>query len=477
MQIKRLLRRPFLTKFSPSIRLFLPLFICLAALSGAGSAWAQERALPDSLPERARVPIYEPGQPILEKVLKNGVRILVQEQRTLYTVAGVVAFRMGTRYESEDISGLGNVLLQTMIAGTAKSSGSDFQVRLRGTNSTLEAAVGADLGQIVIQTDREHASGAAALLADIALYPSLPDSSFEAARVRATADATFASESPLPSAFGHFLGAMYAGTPYQRPTQGLVSAMAQARRSDILALHKKLSAGRNMTVVFVGNFDGKKLLAQLEKAFASAVPGTVLNPAGPEPSPLAADTLMTQARPWVANAVVVGYPAPGYKDADFPAFAIIDSYLRSEDRSPITYWMATREDAVSPGIVWTSFPSRSSICVYFGATPEKFTAARDTVVAVLERLRTEPLDKGEWTVQLRRVQDGFFTKQAEPSIRARNLARYAAQELPLDYPRQFETALLNLTPEDVRAAAERWFTHSCQVILGPPLAPSGDAKP
>ena len=78
--------------------------------------------------------------------------------------------------------------------------------------------------------------------------------------------------------------------------------------------------------------------------------------------------------------------------------------------------------------------------------------------------------------QLKRVQDGYFSKQGEPAVRARSLGRYAAQGLSLDYPRQFETALLKLTPEDVRAAAERWFTYSCQVILGPPLAPSGDVK-
>ncbi|MEK7347247.1 MAG: insulinase family protein [Candidatus Eisenbacteria bacterium] len=476
MRMKRLFQHLFRTPIGASMRLFLPAILSLVALSGASVAQGQDRAIPDSLPERPRIPIFEPGQPTLEKILKNGVRILVQEQRTVYTVAGVVSFRMGTRYETEEMSGLGNVLLQTMIAGTAKSSGSDYHVRLRGTNSKLEASVGADIGQIVIQTDREHASGAAALLSDIALYPSLPDSSFEAARVRATGDATFAAESPLPSAFGQFLGAMYAGTPYQRLPQGLVSAIAEARRSDLLSLHKRLAVGGNMTVVFVGNVDGKKLLAQLEKAFAAAAPGTALEPAGPEPTPLAADTLIVQERPWVAHAYVVGYPAPGYRDADFPAFAMIDSYLRSEDRSPITYWMDTREEAVSPGVVWTLFPVRGSMCVYFGATPDKFAAARDTAIAVLQRLRTEPLDKGEWTVQLKRVQDGYFSKQGEPAVRARNLGRYAAQGLSLDYPRQFETALLKLTPEDVRAAAERWFTYSCQVILGPPLAPSGDVK-
>jgi zinc protease len=476
MPITRLFQRRSFAPSHSSIRLFPALILGIAALSCAGSALAQERVIPDSLPERPRVPVYDPGEPVLEKTLKNGVRILVQEQRTIYTVAGVVGFRMGTRYETDETSGLGNILLQTMIAGTSKSSASDFHVRTTGNNAKLEASVGADIGQIVIQSDREHASGAAALLADIALYPSLADSSFEAARVRATSDATFAAESPLPSAFGIFLNVMHAGTPYRRLPQGLVSAITQARRSDLVALHRKVAAGSNMTVVFVGNMDGKKILAQLEKAFAPAPPGPILEPAGPEPTPLAADTVVTQERPWVAHAYVVGYSAPGYKDPDFPAFAMIDSYLRADDRSPITYWMANREDAVSPGVVWTLFPVRGSICVYFGATSEKFTAARDTVISVLQRLRTEPFDKGEWTVQLKRVQDGYFFQQREPAVRARTIARYASQGLSMDYPRQFETALLKLTPEDVRAAADRWFTHSCQVILGPRVAPSGDIK-
>lgn len=460
-----------------TLRLVLRGLVCLAALLGAATAQAQERVIPDSLPERPRVPIYDPGQPVLEKVLKNGVRILVQEQRTSQIVAGVAAFRMGVRYENEETSGLSGILLQTMIGGTTKSSASDFLVRLRGTNSMFETNVGADVGQIVIQTDREHAAGAAALLADVTLYPSLPDSTFESIRVQATSESNAAAQSPLQSAFSMFLSTMYKGTPYERTPQGTVAAIAQARRSDLVALHKRIAAGGNVTIVFIGNLDGKRLMEQLEKAFAAAAPGPPPEAAGPEPTPLASDTVLAEERPWLANAFVVGYPAPGYKDADYAAFSIIHSYLSSEDRSPIVYWMATREDAVSPGVVWPLFPTRCSMAVYFGATTEKLGAARDSAVAVLQRLRTEPLEKGEWTVQLKRVQDGFFYKQRDPVVRARMLAKFAAQGLPLDYPSRFENALLKLTPEDVRLAAERWFTYSCQVTLGPSAAPSGDAKP
>lgn len=448
------------------------------AFFSAPLALAQERTLPENLPERPRVPIYDPGLPFQEKVLKNGVRIMVQEQRTVSNVAGVVAVRMGTRYEDEETSGLGALLLQTMIRGTSKSTPADFVVRVRGNSATFAVESGPDVGFITLATDREHAMGAAALLSDVVLYPALADTAFESARVAAGTNASYDAESPISVAYGEFIAAMYAGTPYTRPIHGLVLPISQARRSDMVSLHRKLFAGGNITIVFVGNLDARKVLAQLEKAFAPAAPGPALAPAGPEPSPLAADTVVVKERPWRANACVIGFPAPGYTDPDYPAFAMIHSFLEAEDRSPIVYWMANREDAVSPGVIYALLPKRSALAVYFGATSEKLTTARDTTLAVLQRLRTEPLEKGEWTVQLKRVQNGYFFKQEEPLRRAKMIARYVSQGLGADYPARFEAALLKLTPEDVRAAADRWLTHSCQVYVGPPpSAVVGDAKP
>ncbi|HET7904807.1 MAG TPA: pitrilysin family protein [Candidatus Eisenbacteria bacterium] len=469
-------------------RLALPALLAALLLAPSARSFAQERVVPDSLPERPRVPAYDPGQPYVEKTLKNGVRLILQEQRSQYFVAGVVTARMGARYERDEEAGLGHLLVRTMLAGTTKSSASDFHVRLRGNSAKLDGAVGVDVGQLTVETDREHAQGAASLLADIVLNPSLPDTAFEAARVKVAGDAAFAYESPLPAAYGVFLNAMFAGTPYHKHPQGLVSAINQARRSDIVALHKKVFVGGNITVVFIGNLDAKKLLAHLEKAFAAAPAGAPPEPAGPEPTPLPADTVIVEERPWKAHAFVYGFPAPGYLDPDYPAFAMLDSYLRSEDRSPITYWMQVRDDAVSPGVLFTMFPTRGSLAVYFGSTPEKIAAARDTAIAVVNRLRTDVLDKGEWKVQLQRVQNGFLFKQNEPIFRARYVSRWVAQGLGVHYPRKFEEILLKLTADDLRAAAERWMTRSCEVRLGPPASaepppappsetPPGDAGP
>lgn len=447
-------------------RVVTVLLLALAAGLPAGVR-AQDREIPD-MPDRPRVPIYDPGQPVMRKVLKNGVRLLVQEQRTSDRVAGVVGLRAGTLYETELESGLSQVMLRTLQAGTQGRTPHDMRLELVALGMDVDASAGPDLGQISVVTTREQTFKAAALLTDVILRPSFPDTAFEGARAFYLQKASDEIESPLPATYAIFLRTIYRGSPLERPAHGLARSLAEARRSDVIALHKRLVVGGNLTVCFVGNFDGKKLMAQLEKSFQAAPAGAAPNPAGGEPVPLASDTLITEERAIRAKSLTYGFPAPGVEDPDFPAFMILDSYLRSGDRSPITFWLPERRIATGVGVLYPRYPKRSSISVYLGATTENWKAARDTVAAVFSRLKTDPLDDADWKVHLRRVQNGFFNEQSNPLVRARDLTRYETMGVGTDFPKRFEARLLALKPGDVRDAAARWMTHAVEVALTPP---------
>jgi zinc protease len=430
-------------------------------------AEAQERVLPPPGPAKPREPIYDPGQPIDRKVLKNGVVLLVQEARTTDKVAAAAALRMGTLYEDELSAGLSQVLMRALTKGTQKLSPVELQLRLLAHKISIESGADADHGQMAIETIRENAAPALDLFAEILLTPSFPDTSVEAARSFFLTKAADDVESPIPSTYTMFLEAMYPGSPFARPPHGRVQSIAETRRSDLVALYKKYFVGGNLAVAVVGNIDGKKVMAQLEKLFAAVPPGAAAAPQGTDPAPPAADTLITATRPILARSLVYGYPAPGFMDPDYAAFMILDSYLRSGDRSPLTYWMPQRNEAAGVGVVYPPYPRRSSIAVYLAASPTKYKAARDTVAAVMSRLRDVPLDEGEWGVHVRRAQTSFFFNQNEPLVRVRNYTRWEVQGVTVDYPKQFESALIKLKPEDVRDAARRWLTHTVEVSLTP----------
>src|SRR5690348_13779272 len=113
-----------------SIRGLWPVWATLlATLLGPGQGLAQDRSQLSGKP-RARVPIYDAGNPVQKKVLKSGLTILVQEQRTSDRVAGAVAVRMGTIYESDDDAGRGQVLIKSILAGTQKKSSAELALRL-----------------------------------------------------------------------------------------------------------------------------------------------------------------------------------------------------------------------------------------------------------------------------------------------------------------------------------------------------------
>ena len=105
--------------------------------------------------------------------------------------------------------------------------------------------------------------------------------------------------------------------------------------------------------------------------------------------------MVTAERELLAPVMTYGYPAPGSLHADYTAFKIIESYLASGDRSPVALWMPRSGLASSVGVLYAPYPTRSSMAVYLAAAPARLRAARDTVAAVMGRLKTTPLDEGE----------------------------------------------------------------------------------
>jgi predicted Zn-dependent peptidase len=431
---------------------------------GPGPAVGQDRS---NIAPRARVSIFDAGAPVQRKVLKSGLTILVQEQRTSYRVAGAVAVRMGTIYESDDDAGRGQVLIKAILAGTQKITSVELALRLLAAEAQLESGAGPDLGQISISTKREQVDTAIDLLAEVALQPAFPDTAVDGMRQRALTAAADQDENPVRASYSMFLGTMYHGSPLQRSVAGTVSGLAGCRRKDVVALYKKYFVGGNMVVCFVGNFDGKKVMAHLEKAFAGTPSGKALEPYPGEPVPLAADTTITAQRDVLAPVMTFGYAAPGYMEPDYPAFKIIESYLVSPDRSPVTFWLPQAGIAASVGVLYPPYPKRASMAVYFTAAPNQMAAARDTVSAVLARLRTQPLDEEEYAEQLKRVQEGTFANQSDPLARARSMSQFEVAGAGYDFQRRFELTLLGLNAERVRAAAEHWFTHSCESTITP----------
>src|SRR5258705_8253393 len=117
---------------------------CVLTLTPGAARSQDERAAPVKPPPR--VAIYDPGSPVQKKVLKNGVTILVQEERTSERVAGAVAVRMGSIYETDDDAGRGQVLIKSIVAGTAERAPAPRGLERRAARGAPRSRAGARRG-------------------------------------------------------------------------------------------------------------------------------------------------------------------------------------------------------------------------------------------------------------------------------------------------------------------------------------------
>jgi zinc protease len=443
--------------------------LCLAAilLSWPVPARAQLDRSKPAVVTHPRLPNYDPGNPVLKKVLKNGVTLLVQEERTSERVGATLALRMGTYYESDDEAGRSQILMKLLPIATTAHSVQDLLLALKAGEITVQTEAGAEQGRLTLSTHREQCEALIDFLAEIALQPSFPDSGFDDVKRACLIAASKETEDPIKATYSMFLEAMYRGSPFHRPVTGTVTGISECRRSDLLDLYHKFFVGGNMVVSLVGNFEGKKMMDRLERRFTAAAAGPAPAPDPGDPIPLSADTTIAIERNYLAQSLVYGFAAPAYTDPDYPAFRVIQSYLTSPDRSPLAFWLPQREIAFNVGALYAPYPKRASLAVYLGATPANWGAARDSVAAVMERLKTEPLDETEWFTHLARVQDVFLFDQNDPTVRSRFMSQYELMGLGYDQLKRIELALIALKPEDVRTAAARWFTHSCTATISP----------
>ncbi|CAN5397456.1 hypothetical protein BH09GEM1_BH09GEM1_27860 [soil metagenome] len=312
-----------IARIHPSVALAIVLGSVVAAPAVSAQKLDRDKAptVGKSLP--LRVPTWTKTK------LANGAELIVVEKRDLPLIAVNIDFIGGAaNYEPADKLGVAQFAGQMLSEGTKTKTADQLSDAQQLLGTQIFAQVGSESGTIAFTSLKDKFEPAMALLADMLLNSTFPDSALERNRARTLVGLTQAKDQPNAIAANVFTKVVYGDEhPYGRVvSERTVKAIT---RDDVMAFAKSYFRPGRAIITVTGDIDPKTARAIVERTLAAW-------PAGGERPTFAYGTVPAPKqrmiylvdKPKAAQSVFVfGEPGPPRSTPDYYALQVMNRLL------------------------------------------------------------------------------------------------------------------------------------------------------
>ncbi len=406
------------------------------------------------------------AQPRREQ-LPGGLVVLIRENTATPVVATSLFVRVGSRWETEDNAGITHLLQQVLLKGTAQRSALEIAETAEGLGGGVSASADMDFSEIRATALARNWKKMLALIAEVALRPTLPESEIDGERRAMLTALRSRQDQPFPLAMDTLMSRVYGDHPYGRPVLGRPAALERIDRTALLAHHRRFYRAPRMILAVSGDVAPRDVLAEVARLLADAPAGDgEPEPAVPAAAARADRTVLV--KPAAQAQVLTAFLAPPTGHADYAAVKVLATTLGGGMAGRLFTEVRDKQGlAYSTG---GAYPSRLGPGVLFtqlGTAPANQARAEAAVLGELDRIRREPVSP----VELARAKAyllGQFALDRRTNARlAWYDAFFEALDVGPDFAERYARAVEVVTVEDVQRVARTYLTTPTIVTLGP----------
>jgi zinc protease len=401
--------------------------------------------------------------------LPNGLKLIVQPETISRTISVVGHIRNEPDMEApRGQDGVDQVLEQLFAYGTRTLDRVAFQKALDEIGARESA--GADFSLEVLT---DHFDRGVELLADNELHPALPEEAFVVVRRQVAGAVAGQLQSP-----GYLSGrALKQGLfPAHDPSlrQATPQTVTALTLADVNDYYRKVFRPDLTTIVVIGQTTPQQARTVIEKHFgrwsaAGPRPDVQLPAVPPNKSSVVAvpDASRVQDRVTLAETLPLTRADPNYYPLELGNHILGGGFYATR------LYQDLRENSGLVYNVSSSFEvgrTRGVYVVRYACAPANVAKVHAIVQRNLQRMQTEPAGDNEMqTAKALLLREIPLSESSVESI-ARGFLSRVDLDLPLDEPIQAARRYVALTPEQVKAAFEKWIRRDGLVLVsvGPP---------
>jgi len=207
--------------------------------------------------------------PYKRVVLKNGLTLLLMEQREVPLVSFSILVRAGSVNDPPGKEGLASLTAALLRKGTATRTAERFAEQLDFIGGTMGAGASVDSTSVSAEFMKKDLARGLELVSDALLRPAFPADEVRklvAQRVDGIRSAKDRAGSVLPQYFNAYL---FGKHPYGRPTGGDEASVAAISRDDVVKFYEAAYTPGGTVLAVAGDFSAAEMEKQLTTLFGS----------------------------------------------------------------------------------------------------------------------------------------------------------------------------------------------------------------
>ena len=407
--------------------------------------------------------------------LKNGLTIIVREDHSAPVVSAQAWCMAGSIHEGRWLgAGLSHVLEHMLFKGTSSRPGSRIDQEVQEAGGYMNAYTSFDRTVYHIDVPNTGARTAIDILCDIMQNAALPPDELakEMDVIRREMDMGY--DDPGRRSSRRLFETAYTRSPYRFTIIGYPDIFNEVKPQDIRSYYEEKYAPNNVFYVVVGDVKNEDVVSQIQTAYektkARPIPPMVLPN---EPHQTAAREIVEEA------AIELGHfhfawHIPDLRHPDVPILDVLAVLLGSGRSSRLYQTVREKLALVHHVDAWTYSPGNPGL---FGMSAvvdgDKFAAARDAMLAEVEKMKSAPVSAGELSKAVKQFISGTLSSRKTMQGQAQDLGGSWIAANDLNFSARYLEAVKRITPADLQRVAKQYLTAENRTLFA--LLPNGCA--
>lgn len=419
------------------------------------------------------IPSIPPG--VTLTTLDNGLTIIVREDHNAPVVSAQAWCAAGSIHEGRWLgAGLSHVLEHMLFKGTTTRPGSRIDQEVQEAGGYMNAYTSFDRTVYHIDVPNTGAAKAIDILCDIMQHATLPPDELAKEMDVIRREMDMCHDDPGRRASRRLFETAYTKSPYRYTIIGYPDIFNEVKPDDIRHYYSEKYAPNNIFYVVAGDVKNDVVVAQIKTAYAGskakAMPPVVLPL---EPRQTAAREIIEEA-PVELGHVHFAWHIPELRHADVPVLDVLSVLLGGGHSSRLFQQVREKQGVVHHVDAWTYSPGLPGL---FGVSAvvdgDQFAAARDAMLAEIERIKTLSVSADEVQKAVKQFISATLAARKTMEGQAQNLGGNWLAANDLNFSERYLAAVKRVSHNDVQRIAREYLTPENRTLYA--LLPDGAA--